>query len=58
MRPAREDLLELVAIGPAVNKVSNDGLWIQEPTSEEMQPVPVPKREKKEKKVTGQGELF
>lgn len=57
MRPAREDLLDLLEIGPAVNKVANDGLWIQEPASGEPPPAPV-KKEKKVKADPGQGELF
>lgn len=60
MRPADEDLLDLLEIGPAVNKVANDGLWIQEPASSVPQPAPAPKKEKKTKAPTntGQGELF
>ncbi len=57
MRPAREDMLDLLEIGPAVNKVANDGLWIQEPATGEPPP-PAPKREKKPKVASGQGELF
>jgi putative SOS response-associated peptidase YedK len=63
MRPAAEDVLELVEIGPAVNKVANDGLWIQEPIDPSKPRdviTPTPKKEKKAKAApeTGQGELF
>ena len=60
MRPAREDLLDLVEIGPAVNKVANDGLWIQEPVDPSAPRMePAPKRAVKQKPDTGgQGELF
>jgi putative SOS response-associated peptidase YedK len=61
MRPAAEDVLDLIEIGPAVNKVSNDGLWIQEPV-DPLAPridAPAPKRVAKPKPDTsGQGELF
>lgn len=60
MRPAREDMLDLLEIGPAVNKVSNDGLWIQEPFDPNApREVPAPvKKERKVKLDPGQGELF
>ena len=60
MRPAGEDVLDLVEIGPAVNKVANDGLWIQEPVDPSApREILTPKRDKKPKPETsGQGELF
>ena len=60
MRPAGEDVLDLVEIGPAVNKVANDGLWIQEPVDPSAPGVepPAPKKERKVKIDPGQGELF
>lgn len=33
MKPAEDDVLEFFEIGTAVNKVANDGLWIQEPVA-------------------------
>jgi putative SOS response-associated peptidase YedK len=51
MRPAANDLLDLCEIGPAVNKVANDGLWIQDPAGPAPAPAAVvPAR--------AQGELF
>jgi hypothetical protein len=61
MRPAAEDVLDLVEIGPAVNKVANDGLWIQEPvdpSAPRAEPAAPPKKERKAKIDPGQGELF
>ncbi len=51
MRPAAEDVLDLCEIGPGVNKVANDGVWVQEPVRGA---VPVAKVEP----VKPQGELF
>ncbi len=61
MRPAGEHVLDLVEIGPAVNKVANDGLWIQEPvdpSAPRVEPPEKPKKERKAKIDPGQGELF
>ncbi|MEN9708185.1 MAG: hypothetical protein RIQ68_593 [Pseudomonadota bacterium] len=61
MRPAGEDVLDLVEIGPAVNKVANDGLWIQEPvdpSAPRVEAATPPKKERKVKIDPGQGELF
>jgi hypothetical protein len=61
MRPAVEHVLDLVEIGPAVNKVANDGLWIQEPvdpSAPRVEPPEKPKKERKAKVDPGQGELF
>jgi putative SOS response-associated peptidase YedK len=33
MKPATDDVLEFFEIGTAVNKVANDGSWIQEPVA-------------------------
>ena len=52
MRPAHEDVLELCEIGSAVNKVANDGVWIQDPVAE-APPPPKPVAPAK-----AQGELF
>lgn len=48
VRPAHDDVLEMIAIGPAVNKVANDGPEIQEPLGEAVAHDPSPR----------QGELF
>jgi putative SOS response-associated peptidase YedK len=52
MRPAPNDLLDLCEIGPAVNKVANDGAWIQEAVAPTPMPVAKPAPAK------AQGELF
>lgn len=53
MRPAENDVLDMCEIGPAVNKVANDGAWIQDPAGDA--PAPVAKPAPAEK---AQGELF
>jgi hypothetical protein len=45
----------LCEIGPAVNKVANDGVWIQDP-AREAPPVPAPPA--KAVAAKAQGELF
>jgi hypothetical protein len=52
MHPAPNDLLDLCEIGPAVNKVANDGAGIQEPVVQPQKPVAKPASAK------AQGELF
>lgn len=49
MRPAADDVLDMCEIGPAVNKVANDGLWIQDPVGPAPEPPPAALK---------QGELF
>jgi putative SOS response-associated peptidase YedK len=52
MRPAENDVLDLCEVGPGVNKVANDGVWIQDPVAE----APPPARVMAPMKI--QGELF
>ncbi|MDB5508976.1 MAG: putative response-associated peptidase [Hyphomicrobiales bacterium] len=44
MKPAADDVLEFFEIGTAVNKVANDGSWIQEPVAptQRLTPKPAP----------------
>ena len=52
MKPAENDVLDLCEIGQGVNKVANDGVWIQEPARDIAPPVA------KAAPAKAQGELF
>ena len=64
LKPPPDDLLEAVAIGPAVNKVANDGPQVQEPLSDTPEPVPPDESARHARKAVrpraddGQGSLF
>lgn len=59
LRPPPDDLLEMIRIGNAVNKVANDGPELHEPFDAAAQSTPaVPARSGKAKGNGSQGELF
>ena len=59
LRPPPDDLLEMIPIGRAVNKVANDGPEVQQPDGPESEaPKPPPQRPSPRKEPGGQGGLF
>ncbi len=59
LRPPPDDLLEMIPIGKAVNKVANDGPEVQQPDGPEPEaPKPPPRRPSSRKAPEGQGGLF
>ncbi len=57
LRPPPDDLLEMIPIGRAVNKVANDSPEVQQPDGPGA-PKPPPKRLSPRKTPEGQGGLF
>jgi putative SOS response-associated peptidase YedK len=62
LRPPPEDLLEMVEIGRAINKVANDGPEVQQPPTANQEP-PAPPKHARPRKIAdssngGQGNLF
>lgn len=59
LRPPPDDLLKMVRIGNAVNKVANDGPQVQEPFDPTLEPArPALARPRKAAKDSAQGDLF
>ncbi|MCV9940117.1 SOS response-associated peptidase [Boseaceae bacterium BT-24-1] len=61
LRPSPDDLLEMLRLGPAVNKVANDGPEVQEPFDPALAPAPPAKpvmRSRRGSPDDAQGSLF
>ncbi|PTM38875.1 SOS response-associated peptidase [Bosea sp. 124] len=59
LRPPPDEMLEIVRIGNAVNKVAHDGPEVQEPFDSSTAPAaPAPARARKTARDSGQGDLF